>query len=170
MALFFQAYSFTFLARFFKNCKDGINILRISFCFDILPRFLPVFLPGFWQDFCQDLVSSLEPVPDNHCLPWLCNHVLPLFCLCWARSLLGWKYKNTILVKTYFKDCARWFAFLFILFFIWPSSLLQLSLPFNPLEWGLTWWEWLPLTYGVAFVWPDADRGRVALCVVESVE
>ena len=88
------------------------TLSRITLFFDILTRFLRRFLPGFCQYFCQDLVSSLEPVPDNHCLPWLCNHVLPLFCLCWARSLLGWKNKNKRLVKTYVMDCARWFYWL----------------------------------------------------------
>ena len=24
---------------------------------------------------------------------------------------------------------------------------LRVSSPFNPLDWGLTWWEWLPLTH-----------------------
>ena len=32
--------------------------------------------------------------------------------------------------------------FKFVLF--WPSSLLQVSLPFDPLGWGLTQWERLP--------------------------
>ena len=32
-------------------------------------------------------------------------------------------------------------------YFFWPFPLFRVSLPFNPLDWGLTWWEELSLTH-----------------------
>ena len=119
---------------------------------DFLALTLNIFILGLHSTFLLILIF----------VTWVCQMLINTFC---GQYLLKNKCRLGI-----FKYWQRNFGFDFFFFFIWPSSLLRVSLPFDPPNWGLTLCDQLPLTCfegleAAALFEPPVNCGRVTASV-----